>query len=61
MIYCEECGRVYDKMEECTFHSVVIKTIQYSLPDLEKGIMKWKFFVHVIFVQKDIKSKYGDL
>lgn len=44
MIYCEECGRVYDKMEECTFHSVVIKTIQYSLPDLEKGNYEMEIF-----------------
>lgn len=44
MIYCEECDRVYDKMEECTFHSVVIKTIQYSLPDLEKGNYEMEIF-----------------
>lgn len=44
MIYCEECGRIYDKMKECTFHSVVIKTIQYSLPDLEKGNYEMEIF-----------------
>lgn len=44
MIYCKECDRVYDKMEECTFHSVVIKTIQYSLPDLEKGNYEMEIF-----------------
>lgn len=44
MIYCEECDRVYDKMEECTFHSVVIKTIQYSLPDLEKENYEMEIF-----------------
>lgn len=44
MIYCEECDRVYDKMEECIFHSVVIKTIQYSLPDLEKGNYEMEIF-----------------
>ena len=44
IIYCKECGKAYDKMEECILIGIVSKTIQYPLPDLKKGNYEREIF-----------------